>query len=170
MTALPELATMSALNIFGPRTSKKRILAAQAEFERIRKKCGRLTRKLVVEETIKLGKRSPIWWKFGGFDVKSAAYAHWLTCAGELIREVKLHVVRSPDAGVSKRIFRAWVYSKEHHSYNPMVMSLTDEQLRHNLLNDLVADIELLQRKYATLTWAAKYLSTVKQKLLRRGR
>ncbi len=150
--------------ILGKRVGLKRIQAAQAEFERIRLKYGRLTSELVLKETQKLGKKSPIYWAFD-WNVSSAARKHWLNQAGHLIREVQVRLVLAPDSGVHSKSFRMYSFVREPHggSYQPTVAAVSDLQMREQLLQEALRDIDVLRKKYKSLSWLATALDQLGQ-------
>lgn len=156
--------------VLGRRMSKRRAAIAHAEFERIRQKYGRLTSELVLRETRERGKKGPLWWAFD-WNLKSAAQKHWLNQAGHLIRQVQVRIVASEKTGVPTPM-RMYTFVREPHggSYVPTVEALSDETVRQRLLDQALADIEAMRRKYFQLTWFARELDALKSSMKKRRR
>lgn len=157
--------------VLGRRIGKQRAAAAQAEFERIRQKYGRLTSELVLTETQRQGKKSPLWWAFD-WNVKSAARKHWLNQAGHLIREVQVRIISKPEKTGVPAPMRFYTFVREPHggSYVPTAEALSDEQVRLRLLDQALGDIEAMRRKYFSLVWLAKQLDELKSSVRRKRR
>lgn len=131
---------------------------ANEEFEKISQRRGRLTPAYVVEAA--RHPKHPLHSQFN-WDLKKAAYQHWLHQAAELIRSVR--VVFRMDPNDKPRTIRAHVsvIGSRGREYVPFIKAMSVAEHREQLLVDAMRELQAFRQKYKDLSVLAPVFEAI---------
>jgi hypothetical protein len=144
----------------GSRLSDTDAQLLSREFDRLRRKFGQLTRDIVVDEAKKPNSKLH---RFFEWDLATAAEAHWLARAGDLLRSV---VVRIVDHGQKREPVRALIVvtkSGGQRSYEPLLDVLQRPEWRSEMLSRARAELAAFQRRFASLEELSSVFAAIRR-------
>ena len=141
-----------------PFTDKEVSEVIQPALRQLRIDYGILTKKIVAKKSQDPGHplHSYIW----SLDDKSAAWAHRLELAGQLIGSVKVIIEQEEKEPIEYRAF-VNVSSPRGNTYEPLVQALSREEYRRQLLGDALRELDRFRKKYRVLNELAEMVGEV---------
>lgn len=141
-------ATVRYAAIAGSHVTDKQAKVIGRELDRLYEKHAAVTPKLVLDAARR--PRSPLH-SFFEWDDASAAERHRLSQAGGLIRSIRVVVERSGEPDRETRAFVSVVVGSAGRYYLPTIRALSDVELRKQVLDRALAELEAWRSRYSHL-------------------